>query len=79
MASISKTSAVLLISMMILMAHMQVGEAIRWQLDQTCYSKCNKDCMADGSSSASECKDACEPLCDSLECVLCVKVGNIQL
>lgn len=78
-SSISKTAAVLLISMMVLMAHMQVGEAIRWQLDQACYDKCYNKCMEDSTAEAANCKEACEPLCDSLECVFCVKLGNVQL
>jgi hypothetical protein len=72
MASSTKAAALLLmITMVVFLASLEVGEAIRWKVDQKCNKKCYSECTAEGTDS-SECADQCETLCDSMECFFCV-------
>ncbi|GLT72557.1 hypothetical protein SLA2020_444810 [Shorea laevis] len=61
----SKVAALLFITMIVLLASFEVGEAIRWIMDKNCYKKCSDKCRA--AVFYSLCKGLCKLDCTYME------------
>lgn len=60
----------LLVAMIVLLASFELGEAIKWVVDQDCYQKYYASCI-DGGETPDSCKDLVGNLCSSVKCILC--------
>ncbi|KAE8010744.1 hypothetical protein FH972_007082 [Carpinus fangiana] len=73
-----KAAAVVLMSVMVLLASLEVGEGIKWRLDTGCYDPCFKTCTGgrcDDGDVVLACKDVCSNQCTVVECFFCLQVG----
>lgn len=74
MASLKKmTLLAFLMGMMVVLASMEFGEAIRYARDEPCFTDCIKKCFAiQDPMSAVRCSNRCNPLCSYIECFFCM-------
>ncbi|PON40070.1 hypothetical protein TorRG33x02_151790 [Trema orientale] len=72
MASRKMALAAFLVAIMVVIASMDIGEAIRYRMLEPCFTDCVRNCMAVGDSSSPwHCREQCRPLCSKLECFFC--------
>ncbi|KAE8010745.1 hypothetical protein FH972_007083 [Carpinus fangiana] len=70
--------AVVLMSVIVLLATLEVGEGIKWRRDNRCYDSCFNTCTGgrcDNGDVVLACKDVCNNQCTFVECFFCLQVG----
>ncbi|XP_050248807.1 defensin-like protein 34 [Quercus robur] len=63
----SKVSIVLFITMIVFLASSNVGEALRWRTDHTCYHKCDIACINQRGHDEGRCQGYCNHYCSVLD------------
>jgi hypothetical protein len=74
----NKVAAVLFITLIIFLASTEVGEAIRWHLDQQCYDNCHMQCLIPLGSHGEDCTEFCSHFCVRFECFFCINFEDLR-
>ncbi|EXC08460.1 hypothetical protein L484_009603 [Morus notabilis] len=79
MVSRKMALATFLLGTMVLFASMEIGESIRYRIEEPCFGDCMNKCMAVGAtSSPSHCREQCEPLCSKIVCFFCWPFARVN-